>query len=207
MGVLLTTARLILRRFTAADADYLFALDNDPAVMRYINGGTPTPRRVIEAEILPRFMRYDERYPGYGFWAAEEKAGRAFLGWFSFRPTQDRPGELALGYRFRQAVWGRGYASEGARALIDKGFTEWGVACVVAGTYEENLASRRVMEKVGLTFRRAFRPSAAEILNSETSHITSAEVWEGDEVEYALERAEWEGKVDRVNTNHDFQAR
>jgi RimJ/RimL family protein N-acetyltransferase len=67
MHVLLETERLILRRFTAADLDHLFTLDNDPEVMRYINGGEPTPREAIESDILPRFMQYDEGCPAYGF--------------------------------------------------------------------------------------------------------------------------------------------
>ena len=57
MEILLETERLRLRRFTEADADHLFALDNDPEVMRYLNGGMPTPRAVVETEILPGFMQ------------------------------------------------------------------------------------------------------------------------------------------------------
>ncbi len=69
----LETARLSLRRFTAADVDRLVDLDGDPEVMRYLNGGTPTPRDVIEREILPRFLAVDRRHPGLGFWAAFER--------------------------------------------------------------------------------------------------------------------------------------
>jgi RimJ/RimL family protein N-acetyltransferase len=192
MHVLLETERLILRRFTAADLDHLFALDNDPQVMRYINGGEPTPREVVESDSLPRFMQYDEECPAYGFWAAVTKNTGSFVGWFSFRPNKDSPHEVRLGYRLHKAAWGQGYASEGARALIHKGFTELGVQCVAATTYEENVASRRVMEKVGMSFRRAFRPTLASLKNSDTSHATSAEVWDGDEVEYALAKSDWE---------------
>ena len=201
MHILLQTKRLILRRFTKADADHLYDLDNDPQVMRYINGGAPTPRDVILNDLLPVFLRYDERRPGLGFWAAVEKAQAAaeaapaaggFIGWFSFRPSIDVPDEVILGYRLRRAAWGKGYATEGARALIDKGFAEWGVQRVVATTYEYNLASRRVMEKVGMTLVRRFRITPQDILRSDTYHAPSAEVWDGDDVEYALERADWE---------------
>ena len=65
--ILLETQRLILRRFTAADAKYLFELDNDPEVMRYINGGTPTSLEIIENEILPVFLKYDDQFPAFGF--------------------------------------------------------------------------------------------------------------------------------------------
>jgi RimJ/RimL family protein N-acetyltransferase len=192
MKILLETGRLILRRFTQADADHLYDLDNDPQVMRYINGGTPTPRHVIQDDILPVFLRYDERFSQYGFWAAIEKTTSDFLGWFSFRPLANAAGEVILGYRLRQAAWGQGYATEGAGALIRVGFSELGVRCVVATTYEHNLASRRVMEKLGMAPVRRFRIVAEDIAQSDTYHATSLEVWDGDDVEYALDRADWE---------------
>ena len=148
MVVFLETARLVLRRLTLDDLDDLVALDGDPEVMRFLTGGSGTPREEIEREILPRWLGYYEQYDGFGFWAAIERATGEFLGWFSFRPHEDPPpGEVELGYRLRRAAWGRGYATEGARALIRKGFTEFGVTRVIANTYEYNVGSRRVMEK------------------------------------------------------------
>ncbi len=72
MEVFLETERLVLRRFTAADVDLLVDLDGDPAVMRYLTGGRATPREEIRDDLLPAFLRYYERYAGYGFWAAIE---------------------------------------------------------------------------------------------------------------------------------------
>jgi RimJ/RimL family protein N-acetyltransferase len=192
MYVFLRTDRLLLRRFSEADADHLYALDNDPCVMRYINGGTPTLREIVERDILPTFLRYDERAPGYGFWAAIGQVCGEWLGWFSFRPKADAPGDVVLGYRLRKAAWGRGYATEGARALIDWGFAELGIRRVVATTYEHNRASRRVMEKLGMTLVRRFLISTEDLLQSDTYHASSLEVWDGDDVEYALERADWQ---------------
>ena len=189
MQILLKTERLILRRFAPADLDHLYALDNDPEVMRYINGGTPTPRVVIEREILPVFLRYDERRPGFGFWAAVLRSTGAWLGWFSFRATEEASGQAVLGYRLCRAAWGQGYATEGARALIARGFSQWGVRRVVATTYEDNLASRRVMEKLGMRLVRRFRYTPEEIARSDTFHSESTEVWDGDDVEYAIDRA------------------
>lgn len=192
MDVFLETERLLLRRFTEADADNLFDLDSDPAVMRFLSGGTATPRDVIQREILPRFLGSYERYAGLGFWAAIEKATGAFLGWFGFHPSDGIPDEVALGYRLRRAAWGKGYATEGARALIRKGFTELGVRRVIATTYQDNLASRRVMEKAGLTLVRRFRLTAADLAATGTFDGSSLDVWDGDEVEYALEKADWQ---------------
>src|SRR6266567_6036468 len=98
MQVFLETVRLMLRRFTAADVDNLFDLDSDPDVMRFLTGGTPTPREVIQNNILPAFLRSYERFPGFCVWAATEKASGEFLGWFSFQPKNAaRPNDVALG--------------------------------------------------------------------------------------------------------------
>ena len=183
MQVFLETQRLVLRRFTMADADDLVSLDADPGVMRYVTGGVPTSRDEIENEVLPAFLGYYQRYEGFGFWAAVEKTTGEFLGWFHFRPRQGAgPGEVELGYRLRKSAWGKGYATEGSRALISKGFSELGVQRVVAEAMAVNTASRRVMEKAGLTLVRTF-------------HQPWPYPIEGDQfgdVEYALDKAGWQ---------------
>lgn len=183
MQVFLETPRLVLRRFTMADADALVSLDADPDVMRFVTGGVPTSREEIQTEVLPAFLGYYRRYEGLGFWAAVEKATGEFLGWFQFRPRPGAvPGEVELGYRLRRSAWGQGYATEGARALIGKGFAELGVQRVVAEAMAVNVASRRVMEKAGLTLVRTFyQPWPYPV--------------EGDQfgvVEYALDKAGWQ---------------
>jgi RimJ/RimL family protein N-acetyltransferase len=193
MTVCLETARLTLRRFTPVDADNLVELDSDPAVMRYLTGGAPTPREVIERDILPRFIRSSARHDGFGTWAASEKASGVFVGWFGFQPREDGDrSEAHLGYRLRRAVWGQGLATEGARALVRKGFTELGVERVVATTYQDNLASRRVMEKAGLRLVRSYRITPEELAATGTFYAQDVELWDGDDVEYTLLKAEWE---------------
>jgi RimJ/RimL family protein N-acetyltransferase len=193
MHVFLETERLLLRHFTEADVDNLVTLDSDPEVMRFLNGGHPTPRDVIQHEILPRFLRSYAEYDGLGYWAAIEKATGDFLGWFALHPEEGgSPESMALGYRLCKAAWGKGYATEGARALIRVGFTEHGVRRVFATTYQDNLASRRVMQKAGLRFVRSFRLTPADLIAAGTFQSASQEVWDGDDVEYALEKADWE---------------
>ncbi|MGN6361655.1 MAG: GNAT family N-acetyltransferase [Thermomicrobiales bacterium] len=193
MQIYLETERLLLRRFTPADVENLVELDSDPAVMHYLNGGVPTPRDIIERDILPRFLASYDEMGEFGRWAAIEKATGEFLGWFSFRSHDDAHlDDVELGYRLRQASWGRGYATEGAQALIRRGFTDLGVRRVYATTYQDNRASRRVMEKVGLTFVRAYRPTPDEVAAVGTFQPAAADVWDGDEVEYALEKSAWE---------------
>jgi len=193
MQLFLETERLVLRRFTEADVDLLVDLDSDPEVMRFLSGGTPTPRAVIESEILPRFLRSYQRFAGFGYWAAVEKTTGAFLGWFSLALAEDGSSDdVELGYRLHRSAWGQGYATEGALALIRKGFTELGVRRVHATTYQDNLASRRVMEKVGMRLVRSYRLTPADLVAEGTFHSTAQDLWEGDEVEYALVKAEWE---------------
>ena len=183
MQVFLETERLLLRRFTHDDVENLVELDSDPEVMHFINGGRATPRGEIETDVLPTFLGFYERYAGFGFWATEEKSTGRFIGWFHLRPAQGAPpGEVELGYRLRRSAWGKGYATEGSRALIDKGFAEFGVERVVAFGMVVNVASTRVMEKAGLGFVRIFHQPWPEYIEGEE---------EGD-VEYALLRSEWE---------------
>ncbi|GGN43972.1 GNAT family acetyltransferase [Actinoplanes campanulatus] len=149
----LNTERLTLRRFTAADADLLIELDSDPAVMRYLTGGEPTAPEEIRERDLPGILAGYERWGGdFGVFAAEDKDRDAFVGWFLLRPERGGPlDEVELGYRLRRAEWGKGYATEGSKALLDRAFTDLGVRMVWAETMTVNDGSRKVMEKVGMT--------------------------------------------------------
>jgi RimJ/RimL family protein N-acetyltransferase len=150
----LETERLTLRRFTADDADLLIELDGDPAVMRYLSGGEPTAPETVREGHLPNIIAGYEKWRGrLGLFAAQERDGGAFIGWFCLRPEPHGPlDEVELGYRLRQAAWGRGYATECSRALLAKAFTELGVRLVWAETMSVNLGSRNVMEKLGMAF-------------------------------------------------------
>jgi RimJ/RimL family protein N-acetyltransferase len=188
MHVVLETPRLVLRQFTEADVDNLFDLNSDPQVTRYLTGGRPTPREVIRDDIIPFHLAVYNRLDRLGTWAAESAATGEFLGWFHFRPG---PGtditNIDLGYRLRRSTWNMGYATEGSRALISMGFTGLGVERVFAHTMTANTASRRVLEKCGLT------------LVSTTAH-DGPDVIEGSEhgeVEYALTKPEWEALTTR----------
>ncbi|MFJ7910841.1 GNAT family N-acetyltransferase [Kitasatospora sp. NPDC096204] len=184
-AVFLETERLLLRRFTTADVDRLVELDGDPEVMRFLTGGKPSAREWLEGKVLPLYLEHYRRYGDLGWWAAEERVGGAFLGWFEFRPTREgERGEVELGYRLRRAAWGRGYATEGARALVRRGFAELGVERVVAYTMAVNAGSRRVMEKSGLTFVRTFHEDYPEMIPGS----------EHGEVEYALTAEEWRAR-------------
>jgi RimJ/RimL family protein N-acetyltransferase len=183
MHAFLETDRLLLRRFTSQDVDNLIDLNSDPEVMRFVPEAACTTRHEIETEYLPAYLNYYERYAGYGFWAAIEKSTGRFLGWFHLRPRDSSPpDEVELGFRLRQTAWGKGYGTEGSRALLRKGFTQLGMQRVVAEAMTVNTASRRVMDKVGLKFVRSFP----------LEWPVPVEGQEQGGVEYALSRSEWE---------------
>jgi RimJ/RimL family protein N-acetyltransferase len=178
----LTTPRLRLREFTMDDLDALVELDSDPEVMRFLDNGKPTPREKIRDEVLPHLIREYALFPGFGRWAANDKATGQFVGWFGLRSAECiGPGCATLGYRLRRAAWGRGLATEGSRALLAKAFTELGVQRVSADTMAVNRRSRRVMEKAGLTFVRTYHEYFPEPLPGH----------EHGEVEYAVTKEQW----------------
>ena len=131
-----------------------------------------------------------------------EKSTGAFLGWFHYRPYEDAPvDQPELGYRLRRSAWGKGYATEGSRALIRKGFTELGVQRVVAFTYGEHRASRRVMEKAGMRLVRTYRLTPEQL---ESLGVTDPSLFDGDDVEYAITKVEWEHQEAACRgTRHD----
>ncbi|GAA0909677.1 GNAT family N-acetyltransferase [Virgisporangium ochraceum] len=180
MDIHLTTERLVLHWLGPGDVDDLVELDSDPEVMRYLTNGKPTTRETVERTL------YDgcDREAGYGRWAATEKATGAFVGWFALsRDAETPPDEGELGYRLRRDAWGKGYATEGSRAVLHKAFTELGTRRVWAETMFVNTRSRQVMERVGLRFVRVFHLHFDDPIPG-TEH---------GEVEYEILREEWEG--------------
>lgn len=141
----IVTPRLVLRAFVLEDDANLVALDADPAVLEFLDPDDATALEGARAWI----RKVNATYGGdRGYWAAEEE-GR-FVGWFHLRPAYDT-GELELGYRLRQDAWGRGLATEGSRALLERAGER-----VIARTMLTNRRSRRVMEKLGMTVVRTF---------------------------------------------------
>lgn len=166
--MILRTERLVLRPLDATDLEHLVALHGDAEVMRFITG-TGESREVVEARSLPDLL-------GRPTWAVLDQ-GR-FIGWASLRRNGD---EAELGYRLSPSAWGRGHASEAARALIALGFGELCLERIWAQTMAVNLASRRVMEKAGLAYVRTFHPTWEDPLPGS----------QAGEVEYALTCADW----------------
>lgn len=183
----LETERLVLREFTIDDLDLIIELDSDPEVKRYIDNGAPVDR-AESLEMLEWWLGYYDRAAGYGFWAAFERATERFIGWFHFRPGEHATSpttaglEPELGYRLRRESWGQGYATEGSKALVDKGFQELGIVRAYAETMAINVGSRRVMEKAGMRLVRSFVSDWPVRIPGD----------EAGDVEYAIDRAQWD---------------
>lgn len=153
-----------MRPLTEEDAPFLFEMDSDPEVMRYILPRFEPPPSLKPVREWIRILsdRYYTSGSRYGVFAAIEKATGEFIGWFLLRPATDHrlaeaagfvADELELGYRFRRAFWGKGLATEGAKALVAYAAVDPAFTAVVAVALRENVASTRVMEKAGLRFR------------------------------------------------------
>jgi len=172
----ITTARLRLRLITDSDADIdrIVELNSDPEVMRYL-ARCPPARGDVEQRVRESL---DYR------WVVFTRDTDEFVGWVFLHPDDDpaRRGDYELGYRFRRAAWGHGYATEASRALMRRGFEELGARRVYALTMAVNVRSRAVMERCGLTYVRTFHEEWDDPLPGS----------EHGEVEYAITAEEWQ---------------
>jgi RimJ/RimL family protein N-acetyltransferase len=146
------TQRLILRAFREDDFCPFSAINSDARVMDYL--GEPLSRKESDALILR--LTHGLREQGFGVWAVERKdvSGRPFIGFVglsavSFQAEFTPCVEIA--WRLSSNHWNLGLATEGARAVLKEAFTTFQLAEVVSFTVRENLASRRVMEKIGMS--------------------------------------------------------
>ncbi len=144
----LETLRLALREFVAGDFDDLYRLDSDPRVMKYIADGKPASR-VAVLRSLARIIRYPALYPDLGIWHASRRDNGAFIGWFSLKYAGKSP-DIEVGYRLLPEAWGQGFATEGARALVDYGLDDLDLDRIIGITHPGNRASQRVLLKAGL---------------------------------------------------------
>lgn len=152
---MLRTERLLLRRWHADDRAPFAALCADPEVMRFVGDGRPLDAEAADASI-ERFERHWDEH-GFGLWAVEEDGVlRGFCGLAipAFLPAILPAVEV--GWRLERAAWGRGLATEAARAAVAWGFAELGLAQVVAVIAEGNARSERVARKLGAVPGRVY---------------------------------------------------
>ena len=147
MQIILETERVYLRPFTEADAPLIYHLNTQPGVLQYVPEPILTSvdhaREVIINIILPQYKNR------LGRWAVHLKENNEFIGWCGLKLVE---GEIDLGYRFLPAVWGKGYATEAAKATLEYGHTVLQIKKIIAHAHVDNIASQKVLEKTGMQF-------------------------------------------------------
>ena len=151
------TSRLAIALMNEDDAELLFQLDQDPEVMRYINGGHMTTMKEIREVALPRLKSYTDPQTGWGLWKLTVKEDNTFIGWVLVRPMDffsdnPKPDNLELGWRLMQKAWGKGYATEAAMAIKNALTEQQGITRFSALVIDGNDASVNVIKKLGLKY-------------------------------------------------------
>ena len=175
----LETPRLRLRRWRPEDLEPFAALNADPEVMEHF------PSMLSREETAVAVGRVEKHFQdrGYGFWAVEAPGQAPFIGFIglavpafetSFTPC------VEIGWRLARPWWGRGLATEGARAALSHGFERLGLDEIVSFTVPGNIRSRRVMEKLGMRHTEDFEHPRIEAGHPLRRHVL-----------YRLSRAEW----------------
>lgn len=182
---LLTTDRLRLEPVGPHHLPLLVELNADPEVMRHVAGRALAAAETAEEWATRRGARTDVGR-GLGYWAGfadspGSPAGGVFVGWWGASAYADDPAVSVLGYRLRRDAWGRGYATEGARAMVAQAFAEPTLTRVAASTMTVNTGSRHVLDKAGLRHVRTWVPEGKDPVPG----------WQEGEVGYELTRAQW----------------
>jgi len=142
----LETERLIMRPIIPTDAEAMYRLNLDPDVIRYT--GDVAFKSVEDS--FEFYSNYDDyARTRMGRFSTFLKSDNTFLGWCGLKQIEE---QVDLGYRFLKAHWGKGYATESSIASLDYGFNEIGLDKVIAHAIKENVASYKVMEKLGMRF-------------------------------------------------------
>ena len=152
MKKIIETERLYLRELNVNDAESFYRLNLDSDVLRY-TGDEPFVNIASSKEFLENYDHY-HKY-GFGRWAVINKANEEFLGWCGLKFTEEQ-NEYNIGFRFFKNEWGKGYATESAKACIDYGINKLKLTEIIGRAMKENQASIRVLEKIGLKYDKDF---------------------------------------------------
>lgn len=143
------TARLFLRKLEKTDVQLILQLNSDPDVMQYI-GEVDDSFKNAKDYVEMRVDTYANK-EGLGIFVAKEKESGEDIGWFCLKQLDDTA-EIEIGYRLLKKFWGRGYATEGARCLVEFGFEVLGLQEIVGVTLPTNIPSQQVLKKIGLQY-------------------------------------------------------
>ncbi len=149
---MITTPRLLLRRWQPSDLEPFARLNADPEVRRYFPG--LLIRQESDAAVARIEQSIDQH--GFGFWAAELRETGAFIGFIGIEVADFEAHftpAVEAGWRLARQFWGQGYATEGARGALNYGFETLALEKIVSITAVENQRSRAVMERLGMTYQ------------------------------------------------------
>lgn len=154
--MILRTERLVLREFTAADWPATFAYENDPRYLRFYEREQVTERQC--QALIYQFILWQGEQPRSKAQLAITRADTGELvGNVGVRRETAGEPLADMGFELSPEHWGRGYATEAARAMVDWGFGEWGLQRIHAHCVSENAASARVLERVGMRMEARLR--------------------------------------------------
>lgn len=159
MKIFAETTRLLLREILHTDLDSMYEMDSDTEVHMYLGNKPVSSKEQIESVIT--FIRQQYIENGIGRWAMIEKATSNFIGWTGLKLVKEtinnRTNYHDLGYRLNRKYWGKGYATEGAIASIDYGFNELRLKKIIATAQVDNIASNKIISKLGFEFLETFK--------------------------------------------------
>jgi len=143
-----------------ADSLFLFNLDQDPEVMRFITNGNITSQQKLQSWFVPRLLAFTQADKGWGIWKVTELDSDHAIGWILIRPIDffsDDPKQypvqyhnLEIGWRFNRQSWGKGFATEAATHFIEQLSQQLEIKMFSATALVDNFASINVMKKIGM---------------------------------------------------------
>jgi ribosomal-protein-alanine N-acetyltransferase len=148
MPLPLYKSRLLIRRNIAEDVEAAYWIYSDPEVKRFLSNGQPDSYEKVRQRILGR-AEFEAQF-GVTIWAVVEKASGEMIGSCGLFPAEGKGPEIEIAYHFRRDVWGKGYATEAAAVCLDYGINELKLPRIIGLVDEENIASSRVLEKIGM---------------------------------------------------------
>ena len=159
MTIPLETERLIFQDWNATDLEPLHSLCADPSVMQFVGDGEPWSRARTDQFVAT--AREMSQTLGYCRWPVIDKACSAVIGFCGFVPASDG---AEIGWRLAKEYWGRGLATEAARAVLKHGFESLGFQRIIATVQSPNRASMRVVEKLGMKAESSFHRNGREVI-------------------------------------------
>ena len=158
MNIILETERFYLRELIESDVDGFYELDSDPEVHRYLGNSPVTDKQQLADVIKYVQQQYIEN--GIGRWAVVDKNTNEFIGWSGLKLVKDTINNQSnyydLGYRLIRKHWGKGIATETAKASIEYGFNVMNLKEIIAAIHCDNVASNNVVKKLGFELVETF---------------------------------------------------